>query len=795
MLAQPEKDSLQASFIRYQSQAPREKLFVHVDKTFYLAGETLWFKIYAVDASSDIPDSLSAVSYVELIDRDQKAVLQEKVQLRNGKGDGYFRIAPSIRSGHYIFRAYTNWMKNFSPDGYYQQNVTILNTLSENTVSEPPIPDSPHHVAGNIQFFPEGGNLVNGLTSIVAFKAVNPTGKGIPCHGVVVNQHQDTVASFHSNRFGMGTFPLTPVKGNTYYAHVETPSSTLTEKLPTAYDQGYVMHLDQPIGNNLDITVTTSSVPSAPANSVAYLFVHTRGRVKFIRVNQLKNNATSFQVNIDSLDDGISHFTILNSERLPVCERLWCKPPRQQVHIAVNITGRDTGNILPATPSFTYGPREKLTVHLTTTDPSGHPVPANLSLSVFLHDSLQPIPGENILNYLLLTSDLKGKIDSPDYYFASVNPATTEALDDLMLTQGWTRFRWEDILQNKKPYFEFRPETNALVISAKMMDKHTNLPPPPAIGYLSIPGKPFIFSSALSNPDGTLYFNVGNFYGNKEIIAQTNSLTDSNYRIDIANPFSDRPSWQPPADSLFPSRARSQLLDRSISVQVENAYRAAEKHHLLPLPPGDTTGFYGHADLSYSLDDYTRFVTMDEVIREFVNDVRVRRNSGRAYFRVMNSLFNIFFDDDPLLLIDGFPVFDGDKMIGVNPLKIEKIDVVPHRYFFGPSISDGIVSFLSYDGDLGGYHLDPSALVIQYNGLQQHQEFYSPVYEPGVRSTIPDLRNQLLWSPEIETDSAGKKQLLLYTSDLKGKFALVVQGMTPEGLVGYSISTISVGHP
>ncbi|HEY4110308.1 hypothetical protein [Puia sp.] len=770
--AQAEKDSLQSAFVRYQSHTPREKLFVHMDKTVYLAGETIWFKLYSLDAVADTPLTLSNGVYVEVLDKDQKAVLQEKLALDNARGDGYFRIPASIPSGHYVFRAYTNWMKNFSPDGYYQQQLTILNTLSESAG-----PDSSRHGEDNIRFFPEGGNLVNGISSVIAFKAVNAAGRGITCHGVIVTQQQDTVARFQSNQLGMGNFSLTPAKGNSYYARVETPSSVQTEKLPTAFDQGYVMHLDRPEGKDLRILVTATSATTAP---VVYLFVHTRGQAKMVRTGYLNNNQVSFSVNPDSLDEGISHFTVLNSNRQPVCERLWCKPPRRQLHIGVNMTAA-------------ANPREKIMVRLSTTRPDNRPARANLSVSVFLLDSLQSIPEENIVNYLLLTSDLRGRIESPASYFENTDPATSAILDNLMLTQGWTRFRWEDILRDKLSNLDFRPEKDGLQISGRIIDRRTNLPPPPTIGYLSVPGRRFSLATTLSRSDGSLLFHVNPFYGSREIIVQADNRADSNLHIEISNPFSDRFAWQPETDSLIPAGARNQLLYRSINVQAENAYRTAEKHRLSPLSPGDTTGFYGYPDLRYNLDDYTRFVTMDEVVREYIQDVRVRRNSGSAYFRVRNALFNNFFDDDPLLLVDGVPVFDGAKMMSIDPLRIDKIDVVSHRYQYGPSFTDGIVSFLSYQGDLGGYTLDPSAVAVQYNGFQQHQEFYSPIYQPGDQSPLPDLRNQLLWSPEVDTDAAGEKQLSLYTSDWKGKYVLVVQGITADGLPGYAVSTFTVG--
>ncbi len=446
-----EKDSLRTCFDRYHSQSLQEKLFVHVDKTFYLAGETIWFKVYDVDAGLHMPLPISGIAYVEIIDKDQKSLLQEKIEMTDGKGDGSFRVPSSIPSGHYTFRAYTSWMKNFSPDFYYQQQVTILNTLSEITNA-----DSSRRQEYDVRFFPEGGNLVNGFASEVAIKAVNSSGDGVSFKGEIIDQHKDTVAQFQTDRFGVGKFTFTPVKGNTYSALVRTPSSVITTALPAAYDQGYVMHLDDPGGNKLRVTVHANYTMSNP---MLYLFVHSHDRIKTIQANYPANNLTSFLISKDSLDDGISHLTIFNADRTPVCERLYCKPPTRQLHIAVNATTTPAGTAGPAasalpldrsrpsdlgarpasaSPTSTRG---KLTVDLSTTDPSGHPVTADLSMSVFLIDSLQSIPGENILSYLLLRSDLKGKIECPEYYFANTDAATTEALDNLMLTQGWTRFR------------------------------------------------------------------------------------------------------------------------------------------------------------------------------------------------------------------------------------------------------------------------------------------------------------------------------------------------------------------
>lgn len=796
-LAQQEiKDSLGTSFTRYQLQYPQEKLFVHIDRTFYLSGETIWFKVYDVDPAGK-PWNFSQIAYIELLDKDQRPVLQEKIEIKDGKGNGNLQIPLSVRSGPYLFRAYTNWMKNFSPDFYFHQQLSILNTLNDQSEPDSSLPES-----YDIRFFPEGGNLVNGLSSVIAFKAVDPAGKGVSCQGMIVDQKKDTLAYFQTTRFGMGKFMLTPVKGNTYYALMTIGRLAVRQQLPAAYDQGYVMHLSDVGQHQIKVSVHATAPAATP---ILYLFVHSRNRVKMVQANYLTNNETSFPLDKDGLGDGISQITVFNGNREPVCERLYAGRPAQQLNIGVSMS--HTSASAPASsspasapsstedlPGSSFAPRSKITIDLSTTDGASHPFPADLSVSAFLIDSLQSLPGENIVNYLLLTSDLKGRIQSPQYYFDETGPESAEALDNLMLTQGWTRFRWEDVLQQKKPYFEFLPEINGTVINAKVIDKRTGLPPPPVIGYLSVPGKHFKLSTALSQADGNLFFHLDNFHGNREIIVQTNSQTDSNCRIEIASPFSDRFAYPAAAGPLFSKKWADQLLYRSIDAQAENAYRPGAKHRLSPTAE-DTTAFYGTADWNFNLDDYVRFTTMDEVIREYVDDVHVRFQSGSAYFRIRNALFNIYFDDDPILLIDGVPVFNGDKMLAIDPIKIEKLEVVSHRYYLGPLIADGVLCARSYDGDLAGYQLDPNAVAIQYNGLAQHREYYSPVYDTraAMESRLPDLRNQLLWSPEITTDTTGKKTISLYTSEVTGTFALIVQGLTRDGLPGYTQLMFTVG--
>ncbi|HEX3081503.1 MAG TPA: hypothetical protein VHQ04_13595, partial [Puia sp.] len=200
---------------------------------------------------------------------------------------------------------------------------------------------------------------------------------------------------------------------------------------------------------------------------------------------------------------------------------------------------------------------------------------------------------------------------------------------------------------------------------------------------------------------------------------------------------------------------------------------------------------------SFNLDEYTRFQTMEEVIREYIEDVRVRKEGDRYNFKVRNKLFNVYFEENPLILLDGIPISDASKIIALDPQKIRRIEVVTHRYYVGSSVFDGIVNVKSYNGEVGATQIDPNSLVVEFEGLKLQREFYSPQYgsREAEESHLPDFRNVLYWVPRIITGPDGKSQLSFYTSDLKGKFAVVIQGLTKEGIPGSTVIFFEVKDP
>jgi hypothetical protein len=766
-------NTLSQQLVQHNQRAVQEKIFVHLDRPLYLVGETIWFKTFCVDASLHQPLGMSKVAYLEVLDKDHSPVLQTKVSLEEGKGYGSLFIPPFLQSGNYSVRSYTNWMKNFSPDFYFETTITIVNPFSKPIPSPIPKPT----IAYDLQLFPEGGGLVKGIQSKVAFRAIGENGKGIPFKGTIVNQQNDTVAHFEPQKFGIGSFDFTPMDGNQYRVLLyDTQKRWFTYNMPTIQDQGYVIQVKDSTALFLQVIVSSHNLQGEVS-----VLAHSKSIPKFAEKNTLKDGKTVFLINKNNLGEGITSITLFDNNQKPICERLYFKRPTQSLTLGVQIDRKQ------------YSPREKINIDLTSAQNTA-PVVADLSVSVYLVDSL-PAPEQTFIDrYLGLTSDLKGTIESPGYYFQNTGIEADQALDNLMLTHGWSRFKWEEVVQTKASNFAHIPEVVGHLIWGKVINSKTGLPAPYIDTYLAAPNKRAQLFVSTSNAEGKVFYEMKHFLGSKEVIVQTNTAKDSTYRIEINSPYSEKiSSYSMPAFS-FDVGWKKSLLTRSINMQAHNAFLPKSAQQFTTNET-DTLAFFGKPDEKYLLDAYTRFPTVEEVMREYVPGVAVRKRQGKFIFRVYDQLqSNIPFEEEPLIMLDGVPIFDTDKIIAFDPLKIRKLEVIDGLYYLGPVAFSGIVSYTTYKGDLGGFQLDPRALVLSYEGVQGRKEFYAPRYEIAEqqKNRIPDFRNLLHWSPQIITNEQGKQSVNFYSSDQTGTYKVVVQGLTKNGVAGSKSFTFEV---
>ncbi|CAM3440080.1 hypothetical protein POKO110462_02920 [Pontibacter korlensis] len=770
-------ESIAKDFDQHRKKALQEKLFLHVDRPAYICGETMWFKLYNVDGTLHKPLDMSKVAYVEVLDASQKPVLQAKIALKEGVGSGSFILPATLVSGNYSVRAYTNWMKNFSPDLYFEQAVTIVNTLQKL-----PVQEVPKGAALTAQFFPEGGNMVAGVANKVGFQVVDQaTGEGVAFKGEVHDREGNKVAEFEPHKFGIGHFIFTPAKGGEYTAIIKLADNrSLVKKLPSAYEQGYALQLEDTGAAQLQITVNQAGVQGEQL----YLLGHTRQMIAIADVAVVSQGRAVFLVDKKLLADGIIHFTVFNANKQPVCERLYFKRPTQTLQL--NVAADKAG----------YNSREKVTLDLLAEAGVGKAASANLSLAVFKLDSLQKNTGSSIESYIWLTSDLKGTIESPSYYFSAEGAADREAMDNLMLTHGWSRFKWEDVLGKEPASYKFLPEYDGHQIRGRVTSSATSKPTEGVVTYLASPSKLIRLYNSTSNADGFISFDMKDFFGDRDIVLQSNYTKDSTYHFEVFSPFSDKYGQKSQLPFNLSEELEHELTLRHVQAQVQQAYFSSYSNRIKPANV-DSLAFYGKPDEQYFLDDYKRFKVMEEVMREYVPGVQVRKQGGKFRFMVFNRPYRSIFNNNPMVLLDGVPVFDIDKIMAFDPLKVKKLDVISSRFFNGPLIYEGLVSYTTYKGDLAGFELNPKALFQAYEGLQLEKEFYAPSYETTEQrqSRLADFRNLLHWEPNLSLEAGKGNKLNFYTSDQAGTYLVVVQGVSGDGLVGSKVHSFTVKQP
>jgi hypothetical protein len=597
----------------------------------------------------------------------------------------------------------------------------------------------------------------------VAFKITDQRGHSVAATGTVADARGATVATFQTLKFGLGSFLLTPAAGASYTATVRLPGGAVaTSKLPAVAEQGYALLLTDTSPTQLTLTVRAQL---ASAAAPLRLLAHTGQQVTAeASATSSAGQATTFLVDKRQLRPGITHFTIF-SGRQPVAERLYFRRPGPGLAIRGSTT------------AAAYGPRSQVKMQLSAAQP------AALSLAVYRLDSLSAVAPADISSYLLLAADLKGYIEDAGYYFRDSSATAQQAADNLMLTQGWRRFKWEEVLAGGAPRTPYPPELNGYLLQGRVRQAATGALADGIPAYLSLPGRSFWFGSTVSHDGGLVQFELPHAYGLRKLVLQTNTVRDSTYKVELLSPFTLGGGWAAPGLPPLASRLAAALTERHLQLQAQRVFPVPPRY--LPVRT-DTLAFYGRADERYRLDDYTRFPSLEDVMREYVPGVLVRKRKDGFHFMVVDRPHHVNLQENPLTLLDGLPIFNLNQLMAFDPLKIKTLDVMASRYFLGPQVYDGLVSYRTYKGDLGGYPLSAHALLEEYETLQVPREFYAPRYDTEAlqRSRLPDLRNLLYWNPLINLIENKPQTLGFFTSDQAGRYLVVTQGLTPDGQLG-----------
>ncbi|WKN40778.1 TonB-dependent receptor plug domain-containing protein [Tunicatimonas pelagia] len=784
----------------YVNTFRQEKIYIHFDKPYYSAGESIWFKTYLVDAALHSPQSLSGLAYVELIDPSGNIISHRNLEVSESGAAGDFFLSDTLPVGSYTVRAYTNWMRNFDEAYFFQKSIpvgSIDSTALAETVrqeeqveqesfvfqqDQPPI---------DLQFFPEGGQLVNELTSIVAFKATGPDGRGLAVQGRIVDQHQQPVTTFKSQQFGMGRFILKPSASCTYQAEIEIAGVPLTFPLPEAQEYGYIMRSSpRHFSENIKIAIESHGNEGVKDG---VLIGHQRG-IPFISII-VEANKPYFIAEIpkSTFPNGICHLTFFDKIGAPQCERL----------IFVNYpTNLPKLSIKSSQPR--YATRQKATLRLSLADENQQPLPAFASLTVTNPNQVSYSDGEEtIVSNLLLTSDLRGTIEQPQHYFTNRTQESYQALNNLMLTQGWRRFVWNDVLRDTLAPAEYMVE-RGFQIKGQMVRYYSRDQPVSGPITMMTVDSSFFVAEGKTNESGQFTFVDNQFQDTTELVIQARRVKGRKEKLKkdvfIKLELPTKPPVEQarsPDQSAWLSMMGNYLEQQQKINQIDEAYNFDEKVIILDEveiegrkddfndPFRDANRLYSEPDNRIILDsipggasalsifDLLRRVPGVQVFGAFPNETAVIR--GITSFRGSNEAF---------YLLDGIPT-DAELINTINVNDVYYIDVLkgPAAAIFGSRGAGGAIAVYTRRG--AGVPVVTERLGITnitHPGYYQAREFYTPRYNTKKSEHVkPDFRSTLHWEPTLVFDEEGTAQVEFYTSDEKAEFDVRVEGITTSG--------------
>lgn len=328
--------------------------------------------------------------------------------------------------------------------------------------------------------------------------------------------------------------------------------------------------------------------------------------------------------------------------------------------------------------------------------------------------------------------------------------------------------------KNSKDYY---PETRGLSLTGKLTEANSSLLLQGKRVNLSIMGSGRDFMSVRTDTSGRFYFALPDYYGSRDIFLCAEKTPAPGVKIWVDNEFYNSAFHLPTPDFTLTEQEREIVLKMANNLQISNYFQNKEKEDTLADRKAETA-FYGKPTTIIELDKYILLPTLEEYFNELSSQVRVRRHKGEPGFVVLGSADISFYE--PLVMVDWVAVDEPSKILAVSPQNISRIEIVNEDYVKGGQTYGGIISLISKKGDFAGIDLPSAGMFINYGFLAEQK--CRDIQAEAV-AAHPDTRNTLLWKPGIEISGTKPEKLIFTAPDTPGKYRVVIEGVTKDGLV------------
>lgn len=832
---------------------PQEKIYMQTDKPYYITGENIFFRIFLLNAFSHQPDSMSRYVYVELINPLDSIIIRQQIRPENGLFYGTIPIPENLAQGNYKLRVYTQFMENIGEDYFFSQFVQIADpqTISILTETKFNFPDDKQIEIGirfidshskksfipakiltqingqkeayfkpdkegwiffkanlrsndkkrvlytelehekyllkqfiqipfpeddfDVSFFPEGGNLLTGSSSKITFKALQSDGQAIDITGEVFDSQNNSVAQFSTFHDGMGYFSLEPKAGEIYHAICSDGKKSIKVKLPGILPDGFAL---KGAWRQEKFWLGVNKSPTTPWQKL-FVVAHTGGMV--IYADEWNPEQEFIYFDKKGFPSGVSHILLLTEKWEPLSERLVFSLNNDWISPDIN----------PDKES--YGNRELVKLNISLKD-----IPeANFSISVTDDKEVVIDTTSNILSTILLTSELKGYIHNPAFYFQAENKSAAMAADLLMMTHGWNRY---DIPKAMRGDFKYLMIPNEESQSISGIVKGGLLSKPYQGAKVSITSLQWGFLDVTETDNqGRFTFNGFEFPDSTIYTLQALNKKGSNtveLEIDKSSfPISDS-YWIVPQEKSIDDPVLLNYITKADlrytyengmrmvhlpEVQVRGMKRKEQKEYSAP--------YYREPDFSISSEEIEKYASssISALIASRTPGV-ITDQSGNIVSIKGGRMYSFSRSSGPLIIVDGME----SDLSDINIYDIGQIDIVKDMtktLVFGPKALGGVIYI--HTKKFNEKSFDKNVFNIRTEmplGYSLPVEFYSPQYDTSEMKErkIPDLRSTIYWKPNALFNENNNTSLNFYTADSESTYSIVIEGVTPEGRLIYT---------
>ena len=852
--AQTMQDTIIANF-SLMERIPKEKLYLHLDKPFYGAGEKIWFKGYLVNAITHQDNAQSNFIITELINRSDSIVERKKIRRDSLGFHNAFTLPATLPAGDYYLRGYSNWMLNEDPDFFFSRNIKIGNSIDNTIVSsiEYQQEDDTHYTAkikftSNVQavfenttikylylengkiknkgkkktdengwisislpdlkspvarrievefddpqyiykrtfhlpvftndfdvkFFPEGGALINIPHQNVAFKAQGADGFSKEIEGFLFNSKGDTLTNFRSEHNGMGIFTMNPVNNETYYVTVRTNDSiTKRFDLPAIEPKGIsiaMSHYKQEIRYEIQKTEATEWPQKL------FLLAHTRGKLAILQ--PINPKRTFGKMNDSLFTEGITHFMLIDEQGNALSERLIFVPDHKPNQWQIT------------TDQPTYGKRENVSLQVAAKDSEGNPVEGTFSVSITDRKSIQPDSlADNILSNLLLTSDLKGYVEDPAFYFLNQDARTLRSIDYLMMTHGWRRHKMENVLRTPSLNFTNYIEKGQTISGRIMGFFGANVKKGP---ICVLAPKYNIIATTETDEKGQFIVNTS-FRDSTTFLVQ--ARTKKGFAgVDI---LMDPPQY-PVATHKAPYFNGATTFMEDYLMNTRDQYYMEGGMRVYNLKEVTVTA---KRERPSSKSIYTGGIntyTVEEDRLQGYGQTAFDAASRLPSVTITNgSEIHIRNNSEPAIIVIDDIVYEdaSDILKDIQVSDMSSISLLrgADAVILGPRASGGAVVITLKDPR--NLPARPAQGIITYTplGYSESVEFYHPTYDTPEKKNAQrsDFRSTVYWNPELRLDAEGKATIEYYTPDSTAPEDIIIEGVNKNGKVCRILQTIN----